>query len=121
MVEPLAELMGDAYPELRERRSQIEATLRDEEERFSRTLDAGMGILQQVMAEATGEIDGGTAFLLYDTYGFPLDLTQDIARENGLGGVRPGNVTAAGKGTVIQSVRPAVSGFGRHYCASATD
>jgi alanyl-tRNA synthetase len=44
-----------------------------------------MAILQQVMAKAKGEIDGSTAFLLYDTYGFPLDLTQDIARENGLG------------------------------------
>jgi len=84
-VEPLAELMGDAYPELRKRQGQIETTLREEEERFSRTLDAGMGILQGVMSKAKGEIDGGTAFLLYDTYGFPLDLTQDIAREHGLG------------------------------------
>ncbi len=85
MVQPLVNLMGDAYPELRQRQTQIEATLLEEEERFSRTLDAGMGILQQVMAKAKGEIDGSTAFLLYDTYGFPLDLTQDIAREQGLG------------------------------------
>ncbi len=85
MVQPLVSLMGDAYPELRQRQVQIETTLLEEEERFSRTLDAGMGLLQQVMSRARDEIDGATAFLLYDTYGFPLDLTQDIARENGLG------------------------------------
>ena len=85
MVEPLAEQMGDAYPELRLKSDQISNTLLDEEERFARTLDTGMGILQNVMQKnADGQIDGETAFLLYDTYGFPLDLTQDIARENGL-------------------------------------
>ncbi len=85
MVQPLVGQMGEAYPELKQRQVQIEAVLLDEEERFSRTLDAGMGILQQVMDESDREIDGSTAFLLYDTYGFPLDLTQDIAREHGLG------------------------------------
>lgn len=85
MTAPLVSLMGSAYPDLRERQSQIEETLLDEEQRFARTLEAGMDILQQVITSATVEIDGGTAFLLYDTYGFPLDLTQDIARENGLG------------------------------------
>jgi len=83
MVQPLIGQMGEAYPELKQRQSQIEAVLLDEEERFSRTLDAGMGILQQVMDKSDREIDGSTAFLLYDTYGFPLDLTQDIAREHG--------------------------------------
>jgi alanyl-tRNA synthetase len=77
--------MGGAYPELGQRQAQIEAVLLDEEERFSRTLDAGMDILQGVIEKSGGEIDGSTAFLLYDTYGFPLDLTQDIAREHGLG------------------------------------
>jgi alanyl-tRNA synthetase len=80
--------MGEAYPELRQKAERIAETLRDEEERFARTLDTGMGILKDVMAEAvrdrSGQIDGETAFLLYDTYGFPLDLTQDIARENDL-------------------------------------
>ncbi|HMB59401.1 MAG TPA: alanine--tRNA ligase, partial [Xanthomonadales bacterium] len=85
MVRPLAEQMGEAYPELIERQDQIEAALLEEEERFSRTLDAGMGILKGVIAESDKEIDGRTAFVLYDTYGFPLDLTQDIAREHGLG------------------------------------
>jgi alanyl-tRNA synthetase len=88
MVAPLVEQMGEAYPELVARQEQITATLREEEERFRRTLDTGMGILQDVMkrarADRSGQIDGETAFLLYDTYGFPLDLTQDIARENDL-------------------------------------
>ncbi|MCJ7814938.1 MAG: alanine--tRNA ligase, partial [Xanthomonadales bacterium] len=88
MAGPLAEQMGDAYPELRQKSELISATLLEEEERFSRTLDTGMGILKDVMAKAAsgdgGQIDGSTAFLLYDTYGFPLDLTQDIARENNL-------------------------------------
>jgi alanyl-tRNA synthetase len=88
MVGPLAEQMGDAYPELRKKAGLISNTLLEEEQRFARTLDTGMGILKGVMDKAAGErsgqIDGETAFLLYDTYGFPLDLTQDIARENAL-------------------------------------
>ena len=84
MVTPLVVQMGDAYPELRKRADQISATLMEEEERFARTLDTGMGILQNVMQASEGQIDGATAFLLYDTYGFPLDLTQDVARENDL-------------------------------------
>ena len=88
MVGPLVDQMGDAYPELRKKADSIQQALLDEEQRFSRTLDTGMGILKDVMADPSkakgGQIDGATAFLLYDTYGFPLDLTQDIARENGL-------------------------------------
>jgi alanyl-tRNA synthetase len=88
MVEPLVEQMGDAYPELRQKSDLIQNTLLDEEERFARTLDTGMGILRDVMVksskDSSAQIDGSTAFLLYDTYGFPLDLTQDIARENHL-------------------------------------
>ena len=84
MVGPLAEQMGDAYPELKQKSELISSTLLEEEERFARTLDTGMGILQNVMQKAQNQIDGETAFLLYDTYGFPLDLTQDIARENDL-------------------------------------
>jgi alanyl-tRNA synthetase len=89
MVDPLVAQMGEAYPELAQKAAKISTALRDEEERFARTLDTGMGILKDVMARAqddrSGQIDGETAFLLYDTYGFPLDLTQDIARENNLG------------------------------------
>ena len=88
MVAALAAEMGDAYPELIRKGELIENTLLEEEQRFSRTLDTGMGILKNVMAQLGKDggsvIDGSSAFLLYDTYGFPLDLTQDIARENGL-------------------------------------
>ena len=87
MVAALAAEMGDAYPELIRKGELIENTLLEEEQRFSRTLDTGMGILRGVIDSAGGDagvIDGATAFLLYDTYGFPLDLTQDVARENGM-------------------------------------
>ena len=88
MVAALAAEMGDAYPELIRKGELIENTLLEEEQRFSRTLDTGMGILKGVMEQAAKDgstvIDGASAFLLYDTYGFPLDLTQDIARENSL-------------------------------------
>jgi alanyl-tRNA synthetase len=84
MVPVLVEQMGEAYPELKAKSDQIQQVLLDEEIRFSKTLEAGMNILEGVMAGAKGSIDGATAFLLYDTYGFPLDLTQDIARERDL-------------------------------------
>lgn len=84
MVPVLVEQMGTAYPELKTRCEQIGQVLLDEEIRFSKTLEAGMNILEGVMADAKGSIDGATAFLLYDTYGFPLDLTQDITRERNL-------------------------------------
>jgi len=86
MTATLVEQMGTAYPQLVQQESHIKATLEDEERRFARTLDNGLSLLQAVIekAESGGKIDGGTAFTLYDTYGFPLDLTQDIARENEL-------------------------------------
>lgn len=84
MTGPLVEQMSGAYPQLSKQENHIKLTLGDEEKRFARTLDKGMGLLQGVMKAArggAGSIDGETAFTLYDTYGFPLDLTQDIARE----------------------------------------
>ncbi|MBK6583926.1 MAG: alanine--tRNA ligase [Gammaproteobacteria bacterium] len=85
LVAPLGAAMGDAYPELIEKRAQIERILLLEEEQFARTLDTGLRILEQDLAELTGPlIPGETLFKLYDTYGFPLDLTADIARERGL-------------------------------------
>ena len=87
LVRPLADIMASAYPALLNDGERIQGVLLDEEQRFARTLDTGLGILRKVMGRARGEkgqIDGETAFLLYDTYGFPLDLTQDIARENEL-------------------------------------
>lgn len=84
LVSTLNALMGEAYPELGARRELVEKALLAEEERFAETLDAGMKIFDDVAAKSGGTIPGADAFRLYDTYGFPLDLTQDIARERGL-------------------------------------
>ncbi|MDR7193837.1 alanine--tRNA ligase [Luteimonas terrae] len=90
MVGTLDDVMGDAYPELREKRELVERALKAEEERFAETLDAGMRIFDDVASRSSGAIPGEDAFRLYDTYGFPLDLTQDIARERGLEVDMPG-------------------------------
>ena len=75
----------EAYPELKKSLANVEKVLKREEERFAQTLDQGMGILEAAIANLTGsEIDGETVFKLYDTYGFPVDLTADVARERGL-------------------------------------
>ena len=77
--------MGDAYPELKSGQVQIEKILLQEEQQFAKTLDKGMRLLEQDMAELVGSvISGNTVFTLYDTFGFPVDLTNDIARERGL-------------------------------------
>ncbi|MEH6543331.1 MAG: alanine--tRNA ligase [Porticoccaceae bacterium] len=82
LVAPLAAEMGEAYPELLEKQTQIEKALRSEEEQFARTLDKGLGVLETALAGLSGEeIPGEVVFQLYDTYGFPVDLTNDIARE----------------------------------------
>ena len=85
MVGTLSELMGDAYPELPAARALVEKALKAEEERFAETLDSGMRIFDDVASRVVdGVIPGADAFRLYDTYGFPVDLTADIARERGL-------------------------------------
>ncbi|MCW0459090.1 Alanine--tRNA ligase [Xanthomonas sacchari] len=85
LVPTLVELMGEAYPELAAAQDTVLRALQAEEERFAETLDAGMKIFEDVAAKAQGGmIAGEDAFRLYDTYGFPLDLTQDIARERDL-------------------------------------
>ena len=84
LVATLDALMGDAYPVLREGRATAERALKAEEERFAETLDSGMRIFNDVAARSDGSIPGVDAFRLYDTYGFPLDLTQDMARERGM-------------------------------------
>ncbi|MFT3762709.1 MAG: alanine--tRNA ligase [Pseudoxanthomonas sp.] len=84
LVPTLCELMGEAYPELPAARTTVERALKAEEERFAETLDAGMKIFDEIAAKADRIIPGDEAFRLYDTYGFPLDLTQDIARERDL-------------------------------------
>jgi len=86
LVESLCQMMGEAYPELTAQRAQVERVLRLEEERFAETLEQGMKILDEAIAGLQGrEIPGETVFKLYDTYGFPMDLTADIARERDLG------------------------------------
>ncbi|MDP3705492.1 MAG: alanine--tRNA ligase [Legionellaceae bacterium] len=85
LVSSLVGVMGTAYPELVEHQKQIEAILVQEEQQFERTLDQGLRLLQEQMQRlGKQDIPGDVAFKLYDTYGFPLDLTADIARENGL-------------------------------------
>jgi alanyl-tRNA synthetase len=85
LVGPLVEQMGDAFPELADARERVERVLRLEEERFAETLEQGMRILEQTIEGIEGDvIPGETVFKLYDTYGFPADLTADIARERGL-------------------------------------
>ncbi|GLQ96313.1 alanine--tRNA ligase [Dyella mobilis] len=84
MVQPLVEEMGSAYPELAAKQSFVEEALRTEERRFGETLENGMRLFDAVAAKSSGVIPGGDAFRLYDTYGFPVDLTADIARERGL-------------------------------------
>ncbi len=85
LVAALATEMGDAYPELNEQRAVIEKVLRVEEEQFSRTLERGMLILNDALNELEGKVvPGDVVFKLYDTYGFPADLTNDVAREKGL-------------------------------------
>jgi alanyl-tRNA synthetase len=84
LVAPLVGSMGGAYPELVERRAHIEDRIRAEEETFAETLERGMKLLDEAIAKAAGRvIPGETVFKLYDTYGFPVDLTADIARERG--------------------------------------
>jgi alanyl-tRNA synthetase (EC 6.1.1.7) len=85
LVAPLAEIMGGAYPQLREQRAPIEAAIRAEEDSFAQTLDKGMKLLDEAIAGLQDQtLPGEVVFKLYDTYGFPLDLTADIARERGL-------------------------------------
>ncbi len=84
LVPTLVELMGEAYPELPAAQATVEKALKAEEERFAETLDSGMRIFDDVAARADGTIPGEDVFRLYDTYGFPTDLTADIARERGL-------------------------------------
>ena len=85
LVATLDQEMGDAYPELRKHREHVERVLKKEEQRFAETLEQGMRILEAAIDQMKGDtIDGKTVFKLYDTFGFPVDLTADVARERGL-------------------------------------
>ena len=84
LVEDLDRAMGEAYPELRTAKNRVADVLRQEEERFAETLENGMGVLESALASGEKLLDGDTVFKLYDTYGFPVDLTADICRERGV-------------------------------------
>jgi alanyl-tRNA synthetase len=85
LVAPLCNEMGEAYPELVKAQAHVEKVLEKEERRFAETLDQGMDILESAIGKLKGtELPGDIAFKLYDTYGFPVDLTADIGRERGL-------------------------------------
>ena len=116
LVAPLVSEMGEAYPELAKAQPQIEKVLKSEEERFAETLDQGMKILESAISDLKGkEIPGETVFKLYDTYGFPADLTADIARERGL------TVNHAGFESEMETQRErarSASQFGVDYSAT---
>jgi len=84
LVEDLDHVMGQAYPELTAAKARVAAVLLQEEERFAETLENGMQILEIALSQNIQILDGETAFRLYDTFGFPIDLTADIARERGI-------------------------------------
>jgi len=113
LVAPLAEEMGEAFPELKSAQAQVERVLKKEEERFAETLEQGMKILEACVAKMKGSvIPGDTVFQLYDTYGFPVDLTADFARENNL------TVDHAGFETAMTAQRDrarSASSFGADY------
>lgn len=119
LVKALAEVMGDAYPELIKNRAHIERVLLAEEEQFEKTLDKGITVLEDALAKISGtEIPGQVVFTLYDTYGFPLDLTNDIAREKGL------SIDLAGYETAMQEQRTrarAAGSFKVDYSAAGLD
>ena len=116
LVDALDAEMGDAYPELREARAQIARVLLKEEEQFARTLDHGMGLLNAALAELDGKVlPGETVFKLYDTYGFPFDLTADVCRERGV------TLDEEGFQQALEAQRErarAASQFGADYSAS---
>ncbi len=113
LVAPLVEQMGEAYPELKNAQDQVERVLKKEEERFAETLEQGMKILEACVAKLEGStIPGNIVFQLYDTYGFPVDLTADFAREHQL------TIDHAGFETEMAEQRNrarAASSFGADY------
>ncbi|WP_061707420.1 alanine--tRNA ligase [Pseudenterobacter timonensis] len=85
LVGPLIEVMGSAGEELQRQQAQVELVLKTEEEQFARTLERGLALLDEELAKLSGDtLDGETAFRLYDTYGFPVDLTADVCRERNI-------------------------------------
>ena len=119
LVAALAQEMGAAYPELIEQQTRIEAVLKQEEERFGETLDNGMRILEASLGKfSAGDakmLDGETVFLLYDTYGFPVDLTGDICRERGV------SIDHAGFNAAMERQREQARAAGKFKMAAGVD
>ena len=115
LVADLAKHMGEAYPELIQHQNRIEQILKQEEDRFSETLEHGMKILESALADLPkdGVLDGQTLFTLYDTYGFPVDLTADICRE------REVEVDLAGFEQAMQRQREMARASGKFKTAAA--
>jgi alanyl-tRNA synthetase len=113
LVADLVQQMGQAYPELASQQARVEQVLRQEEERFSETLENGMKILDAALAnlEQGGTLDGQTLFTLYDTYGFPVDLTADICRERAV------QVDLAGFETAMNQQREQARAAGKFKAA----
>ncbi|GAA3911213.1 alanine--tRNA ligase [Gibbsiella dentisursi] len=113
LVAPLIAVMGPAADELKRQQATVEQVLKTEEEQFARTLERGLALLDDELAKLQGDtLDGETAFRLYDTYGFPLDLTADVCRERGL------KVDEAGFEAAMEAQRSRAresSGFGADY------
>ena len=116
LVDQLCAEMGEAYPELLAQRGQVEKVLRLEEERFAETLEQGMKILDEAIEGLQGkEIPGETVFKLYDTYGFPMDLTADIAREREL------TIDQAGFDSAMEAQRQRARAASQFGAAEVTD
>jgi alanyl-tRNA synthetase len=115
LVADLDRAMGDAYPELRHDKARVAAVLKQEEERFAETLENGMGVLESALASGEKLLDGETAFRLYDTFGFPVDLTADICRERGV------MLDMAGFEAAMQAQRERARAASRFSAASGLD
>ncbi len=115
LVAPLIDVMGSAGDELRQQQAQVEQVLKTEEEQFARTLERGLALLDEELSKLKGDtLDGETAFRLYDTYGFPVDLTADVCRERNI------KVDEAGFEAAMEEQRRRAresSGFGADYNA----
>ncbi|ABU75859.1 alanine--tRNA ligase [Cronobacter sakazakii] len=115
LVGPLVDVMGVAGEELKRQQAQVEQVLKTEEEQFARTLERGLALLDEELSKLTGDtLDGETAFRLYDTYGFPVDLTADVCRERNI------KVDEAGFEAAMEEQRRRAresSGFGADYNA----
>ncbi|HWW99314.1 alanine--tRNA ligase [Collimonas sp.] len=115
LVKDLVLEMGAAYPELPEAAERVEQVLKQEEERFGETLEHGMKILETALAKNPKKLDGETAFTLYDTFGFPLDLTADICRE------REVELDEAGFATAMERQKSTARAAGKFKMAAAVE